>query len=110
MFRPQTVKFLLSLALPLAVVTAPATPLADAPPNAPADARAQAPRTAFSAPFQRYLLLPNGRTMGLMLADGTFVYTPGRALSKDAPALQTGTKLDVDGVVKQTPTGKIVKG
>lgn len=108
MLRNKIRSFLLSLAVPAAVVAvpvlAPSTALADAP-----AAAAPQPRSAFSAPFQRYLLAPNGKTMGLMLADGTFVGTPGHSLPADAPALQTGTKLDIEGVVKATPTGKIVQ-
>ena len=99
MLRSPTLKFLLSLALPLAVVAVPAVAPREARADAPAAAPAPAPRTAFGAPFQRYLVAPNGRTMGLLLADGTFVFTPGRSLSKDAPSLQTGTRLDIEGVV-----------
>jgi hypothetical protein len=108
MLRLKSISFLLSLAIPLAVVApivAPSTALA-APPDA---AAAPTPRTTFSAPFQRYLLAPNGRPMGLMLADGTFIFTPGHTLSKDAPVLQTGAKLDVEGAVKRTATGAVVK-
>jgi hypothetical protein len=108
MHRPTSLSFLLSLAIPVAVaavpVLAPATAFAEDRPAA-----AAVPRTTFTAPFQRYLLKPNGRTMGLMLADGTFVFTPGRALPKDAPSLTTGTKLEIEGVALKTPTGMIVK-
>jgi hypothetical protein len=109
MFRASTSKLVLSLVLPLAVAAVPAlvvSPALAAPPDAPA--AAPAPRTTFSAPFQRYLLEPNGRPMGLMLADGSFILTPHHAMSKDAPVLAAGTKLDVEGVVKRTPTGMVV--
>lgn len=109
MFRAQTSKLVLSLVLPLAIAAVPAlvssTALA-APPDAPA--AAPAPRTTFSAPFQRYLLEPNGRPMGLMLADGSLILTPRHAMPKDVPALAAGTKLDIEGVVKKTPTGTVV--
>jgi len=85
-------------------VLVPATAFAEDRPAA-----ATVPRTTLIAPFQRYLLMPNGRTMGLMLADGTFVFTPGRTLHKDAPSLTTGTKLEIEGVALKTPTGTIVK-
>jgi len=109
MLRSKSLSFLLTIALPLALVAvpavAPATALAMPTENAPAPP----PRTTVTASFQRYLLSPNGRTMGLMLSDGTFVHTPGRALHHDAPALQTGDKLEIEGVALKTPTGVIIR-
>jgi hypothetical protein len=108
MFRTRSTAPVFTFALLLtafAVPTlSPSLALADAPP-----AGAEAPRTTFTGIFQRYLLMPGGRTMGLMLSDGTFVFTPGRALKRDAPALTTGTKLEIDGVALKTPTGMIVR-
>jgi hypothetical protein len=111
MLRSRAFEILLSIALPLAVAAAPAI----APREARADGPAAAPhappqRTAFNAQFQRYLLMPDGRTMGLMLRDGTFVFTPGHALHRDAPSLETGAQLDIEGAVRHTPTGNIVRG
>jgi hypothetical protein len=102
----MTTSFLRSLAIPLAIAAVPvlasSTAFAENPPVAQA-------RTTFSAPFQRYLLSPNGKPMGLMLADGSFIATPHHAMSKDAPVLTTGTRLDIEGVVRKTPTGTIVQ-
>jgi hypothetical protein len=109
--RSPILQILSSIALPLAVVAAPAIAPREARADAPADARPGPPqRTTFNAPFQRYLLMPNGRTMGLMLRDGTFVFTPGHTLHRDAPSLETGADLDIEGVVRHTPTGNIVRG
>jgi hypothetical protein len=110
MLRAQTHKLVLSLLLPLAVAAVPAFASSEAlaaPPDAPASA--PAPRATFSAPFQRYLLSPNGRPLGLMLADGSVILTPRHAVAKDAPPLAAGTKLDIEGVVKRTATGTIVQ-
>jgi hypothetical protein len=105
MSRTTSTVLAFSLALVASAVPtlASSTALAEPPPSA------QAPRTTFTGTFQRYLLMPNGRTMGLMLSDGTFVFTPGRALRHDAPALTTGTRLEIEGVTLRTPTGMIVR-
>jgi hypothetical protein len=101
--------FLLSLAVPFAVAVVPvlgsSTALADATPPA---ARVALPRTTVTASFQRYLLAPGGRPMGMMLSDGTFVGLPGRSLHKDAPVLNAGDKIDIEGVAMLTPTGTVI--
>src|SRR5262249_890908 len=106
MFRTKSLALVFSLALPLAAAAIPtlasSTALADPP-------AAEAPRTPFPGPFQRYILMPSARSMGLMLSDGTFVFAPGHALHRDAPALQTGTSLEIDGVALKTPTGTVVR-
>jgi hypothetical protein len=110
MFRASTTKLVLSLLVPFAVAVVPAFVSSEAlaaPPDAPA--AAPAPRTTFSAPFQRYLLEPNGRPMGLMLADGSVVLASHHAIAKDAPVIPAGTKLDIEGVVRRTATGTIVQ-
>jgi hypothetical protein len=98
--------FLLSLALPLAVLAVPvlgsSTALAEETPAAPT------PRTTVSASFQRYVLSPGGRPMGMLLSDGTFVGTPGHSMAKDAPALAPGAKIDVEGEAMLTPTGTVI--
>lgn len=106
MLRVKPISFLLALAVPLAL----AAPLVAAPSTALAEetAKAPAPRATFSTTFQRYLLSPDGRPMGLLMTDGTFVATPGHSMAKDAPVLATGTKLEVDGVLKRTATGAVV--
>jgi hypothetical protein len=109
MLRSKSLSFLFSLAIPVAVATVPALVPATAFADAGDRTTATAPRATFTAPFQRYLLMPNGRTMGLMLSDGTFIFTPGRSLHRDAPALTTGTRLEIDGVALKTPTGTIVQ-
>jgi hypothetical protein len=107
MSRTKSIALVYSFVFPLAAAAVPmfawSTAFAEPPPAA------QAPRATFTGTFQRYLLMPNGRTMGLMLSDGTFVFTPGRALKQDAPALTTGTKLEIEGVALRTPTGLIVR-
>jgi hypothetical protein len=111
MLRSRALKILSSIALPLAIAAAPAIAPREARADGPADARPGPPqRTTFPAQFQRYLLMPNGRTMGLMLRDGTFVFTPGHTLHRDAPSLETGAQLDIEGVVRHTPSGNIVRG
>jgi hypothetical protein len=108
MSRTTPIALVFSFALPLAAAAVPifawSTAFAEPPPAAQ-----EAPRTTFTGTFQRYLLMPNGRTMGLMLSDGTFVATPGRALKHDAPSLTTGTKLEIEGVALRTTTGMIVR-
>ena len=98
--------FLLSLALPLAVLAAPvvtsSTAFAEETDVAPPA------RTTVSASFQRYVLAPSGRPMGLLLSDGTFVGTPGHSLSKDAPVLASGAKLEIEGEPMATPTGAVI--
>jgi hypothetical protein len=105
MFRTKSLALVFSLALPLAAAAVPTF----ASSTARAEAAAEGARTTMAGTFQRYLLMPNGKTFGLMLSDGTFVHTPGHALSEDAPALATGTRLDIEGVVRKTPTGTIVQ-
>jgi hypothetical protein len=107
MSRTRSLALVFSFSLPVAAALVPtlasSTAFAEPPPAA------QAPRTTFTGTFQRYLLMPNGRAMGLMLSDGTFVFTPGRALKRDAPSLTTGTKLEIEGVAVRTTTGTIVR-
>ena len=96
--------FLLSIALPLAVVAgpafAPATALADA---APADAAL--PRSTVKASFLRYVLAPHGRPIGLLLSDGSFVHTPGHSIHRDAPQLVGGDAIEIEAVALKTPAG-----
>ena len=105
MLRSKSISFLFTLAVPFAVALSPA--LASAEPPA-ADAPAEAPeaaRTTLSAAFQRYVLAPSGRPMGLLLDGGTFVRTPHHALNRDAPQLKAGDMLEVEGVALKTETG-----
>jgi hypothetical protein len=101
----RTKSFLFALAIPFAVAFVPA--LASAEPPA-ADAQEAAPTSTVSAKFQRYVLSPGGRPMGLLLEGGTFVRTPRRALNREAPPLQVGDAVDVEGVAMKTPTGALM--
>ncbi len=98
--------FLLSLALPLAVLAAPvvtsSTAFAEETDVTPPA------RTTVAASFQRYVLSPGGRPMGLLLSDGTYVGTPGHSLAKDAPVLASGAKLEIEGEPMATPTGAVI--
>ncbi len=106
MIRTKSLSFLLTLAaLAVAVPTlAPAAAFAD---EAPA-AREAAPRVATTGRFQRYVLEPSGRPMGLMLDDGRFVPTPRHAIQPGAPALTAGDVLQIESVVHTTPTGVVL--
>jgi hypothetical protein len=102
--------FLLSIALPLAVVAgpalAPATALADAaqgPAGTPV--AAPLPRTTVKASFLRYVLAPHGRPIGLLLSDGSFVHTPGHSIHRDAPQLVGGDAIEIEAVAVKTPAG-----
>jgi hypothetical protein len=97
--------FLLAIALPLAVVAGPAlAPDAAFADAAPADA-APLPRTTVKASFLRYVLAPHGRPIGLLLADGSFVHTPGHAIHRDAPQLVGGDTIEIEAVALKTPAG-----
>jgi hypothetical protein len=100
------ISFLLSLALPLAVLAVPV--MASSTAFAEEAPVAATPRTTVTATFQRYVLAPGGRPMGMLLSDGTFVGTPGHAMAKGAPTLTAGDKIDVEGEAKLTPTGTII--
>ncbi len=105
MLRSKSISFLFALVVPVAVAFAPALASAEPP---PADAPAQvseAPRTTVNAAFQRYVLAPSGRPMGLLLDGGTFVRTPHHALNRDAPQLKAGDMVEVEGVAVKTETG-----
>jgi hypothetical protein len=99
--------FLLSIAVPLAVVAAPV--LAVAGEGAvfadEAPAAAAAPRTTVKASFLRYVLTPQGRPMGLLLSDGSFVHTPGHAIQQGAPQLVGGDTIEIEAVAVKTPAG-----
>jgi len=107
MLRTKTVSFLLSLAaLALAVPTfAPGVALAD---EAPIAAKAPQPRVTTTGRFQRYLLNPGGKPMGLLLSDGRFVPTPRHAMPADAPVLAAGDTLQIESVVHTTPAGTVL--
>jgi hypothetical protein len=105
MLRSKSISFLFALAVPFAVAFSPALASADPP---PADAPAEAPeaaRTTINAAFQRYVLAPSGRPMGLLLDGGTFVRTPHHALNREAPQLKAGDTVEVEGVALKTATG-----
>ena len=107
MLRTKSLSFLLALAIPFAVAVpafAPATAFAD---PAPAAAEA-APRVATTATFERYVVGPHGRPIGLMLSDGRFVMTPRHAMRRDAPALNAGDALQIEAVAFNTPTGVVL--
>jgi len=105
MLRSKSISFLFTLAVPFAVAFSPALASAEPP---PADAQAEAPeaaRTTINAAFQRYVLAPNGRPMGILLDGGTFVRTPHHALNREAPQLKAGDMVEVEGVARSTATG-----
>ena len=101
----RTKSFLFALAIPFAVAFVPA--IASAEPPA-AVAQEAAPTTTVSAKFQRYVLAPSGRPMGILLEGGTFVRTPRHALNREAAPLQAGDAVDVEGVAVKTPTGSLM--
>ena len=106
MLRTKSLSFLLTIAaLAVAVPTfAPRAALADEAPVA----HEAAPRVNTVGRFQRYVLAPGGRPMGLMLADGRFVPTPRHAMHHDAPGLTAGDVLQIESVVRTTPTGVVL--
>lgn len=96
--------FLLSIALPLAVVAGPTlSPTIALADDAPA--AAPLPRTTVKASFLRYVLAPHGHPMGLLLSDGSFVATPGHSIHRDAPQLVGGDAVEIEAVALKTPAG-----
>jgi hypothetical protein len=101
MFRINRLSIVLSLTL-AAVAAAPSVALADAPAATP---HVSAPKVTAQARFQRYLLAPNGHVMGLLMQDGSVVRLSHQGMQPDAPALQTGDALQVEGRALKTATG-----
>jgi hypothetical protein len=107
MIRKSRLAILLALALPVAVAGVAFAPsfVAAGPPGAAASAAAP---INLDARFQRYLLSPTGKVRGLLLAGGTAVHLSRHALAKDAPDLQPGDLVHVEGKAMQTPTGTVI--
>jgi hypothetical protein len=102
-----SLSFLLALALPLAAVSMTALPAfaQTAPPAA--GARATAPVTV-EGRFQRYVVDPRGRVMGMVLQDGTVVHLPRDAAGGPAGALKPYDAVHVEGQAARTPTGTVI--
>jgi hypothetical protein len=108
MNRRNPLFVILSLALPLATGTlamAPSIALADPP----AEAAQAAPPVAIDGRFQRFVLSPRGKVTGMVLADGTVVRLPHRAIKEDPANLKPGALVHVEGVMKQTPNGNVIR-
>jgi hypothetical protein len=108
MLRTRSFSFLLALVAPVVVAILPGAALAEPPPQDAPGAPAPPPTTKLTGTFQRYVMAPSGRPMGLMLSNGAFVHTPGRTLLPEGAALSAGDALQIEGVAVKTPVGMFV--
>lgn len=107
MKRNNPFSFLLALALPLAAVAVSAPALAQSARPAPAAARALT-RISVDGRFQRYVLNPRGRVMGLVMHDGTVVYLHRHKGAGEVESLRPFDAIHVEGGAMKTPTGTVI--